>query len=1289
MGPRLIAGVALVAVALMGLTVATPQDASFGLSVDLKGVLDARGANKSGFKDVDPENKDLGKLLDRIDGKGLDPDLVRNLDPEALAGLLDDLSASDLDALGLTPEEAAAYAARLRDPDLTDEELAQIAGELSDKGLRFANSDADGRFDAGEAAYADLDGDGTVSSGDLKLGVLALLLGIDRGLSDGDHDRLQQYELAGGLGLARPVTAASKASATAGTAFLGADGYPTDRAMGPTSVVCVQLYSPSLTCHTRTFVHGDVRDNGNGYLFRLDGPTGWTELVPDPGAPGPRSTASNVQVTTVPGQMVPVPGLTPGDKLVSAFGTSAKLYRDGNGMVWLASPSNQPPQTLRLNLTWAVDLAYYDLPVAADVTAADVPVADRPSLSAVGQAVGLHIAQLAGAQDRPYGDAVRALATYLRGLGLGPLPDRDEQANDLLAVAEAQVGCARQRAEAFTLAAQSLGMPARLVVNEAHAFAEVFVPKAGWHMVDLGGCSRVQVRTTPGHDEVMALQDLPYGPGEAPPSQADPDAEAAIAAIDITQLPPSLRRDADFTIAGTVTSGDGKVPAGIPITFTYNRTKEQPGTPFCSTQTAGDGTYRATCRLGSGTPAGSLQLVARLAPSVIGGGPSAPAYSDPPFVVQKATTLKVVGNARTSADVPVAYTALVRDEDGAAVAARNVVLSVDGADPVTRTTDSTGRARFTVQLGAGSHTLAASLAGDDTYDPANGTLKVEATTTRLALKADQGRLDGGALVVDGVVAPGGSPASGRSLAATWRNDPDGAAQTRTATSGANGVFRLQFDGVPRPGAGLVTVTDTKSGVAVDLAFARSVDATATLVVPVRWAAGVPVPVKVNVTGPVDPVPLRVLLDGQAVADVDAGESLPASVLVTVPAGLHDLTVQAGAGVRLTSRSAGVVVAPVETALGKVATQSPGSTLRLTGQAFFDGRPLEGPVHLRLLGAVANGTSGQDGRFTVALVLPGDATPGNATALLTLPAVGHQAEVPVRIQRPANLAIDAPGVTFHAFGATRVTVRGEGDVAVTADGREVGPGGRLAVDTKTWAWRRITLQATAAPDDPNLSPSTAEATVVAVNPVTLAGGPLLLIGLVLAALRVRGRIERRRAHRNRFLPPRPRGPVRVVAPELPRRVPLVFDPAVDEELVLRLPGLGPWQVRDALGRPVPAAVDGRTVRLDLTRLPPGLNRLDFVSGRRVVPFTFAVDDLRHALDAATLSVLARIGHPQPWPTTMQAMEEGLREAGADHGDAAAIRDHAEASLYTDVSFGRDGFHRFFSLLDDAQARRTAP
>src|SRR5690606_14975587 len=52
-----------------------------------------------------------------------------------------------------------------------------------------------------------------------------------------------------------------------------------------------------------------------------------------------------------------------------------------------------------------------------------------------------------------------------------------------------QAGVCRHRSFAFVVTALSLGIPARFVSNEAHAFTEVWVPESGWIRIDLGGAS--------------------------------------------------------------------------------------------------------------------------------------------------------------------------------------------------------------------------------------------------------------------------------------------------------------------------------------------------------------------------------------------------------------------------------------------------------------------------------------------------------------------------------------------------------------------------------------------------------------------------------------------------------------------------------------------------------------------------------------------------------------------------------------------------------------------------------
>lgn len=58
-----------------------------------------------------------------------------------------------------------------------------------------------------------------------------------------------------------------------------------------------------------------------------------------------------------------------------------------------------------------------------------------------------------------------------------------------------QAGVCRHRSSTFMITANALGIPTRLVTNEAHAFVEVWFPERGWQRIDLGGAAlRMEVQ---------------------------------------------------------------------------------------------------------------------------------------------------------------------------------------------------------------------------------------------------------------------------------------------------------------------------------------------------------------------------------------------------------------------------------------------------------------------------------------------------------------------------------------------------------------------------------------------------------------------------------------------------------------------------------------------------------------------------------------------------------------------------------------------------------------------------
>jgi hypothetical protein len=79
------------------------------------------------------------------------------------------------------------------------------------------------------------------------------------------------------------------------------------------------------------------------------------------------------------------------------------------------------------------------------------------------------------------------MVTYFRSFGPSDVPPTGKQ-DIYLDLALSRKGVCRHRAFAFLVTALEIGVPARMVVNEAHAWVEVFDGSL-WHRVDLGGAA--------------------------------------------------------------------------------------------------------------------------------------------------------------------------------------------------------------------------------------------------------------------------------------------------------------------------------------------------------------------------------------------------------------------------------------------------------------------------------------------------------------------------------------------------------------------------------------------------------------------------------------------------------------------------------------------------------------------------------------------------------------------------------------------------------------------------------
>ncbi len=79
-----------------------------------------------------------------------------------------------------------------------------------------------------------------------------------------------------------------------------------------------------------------------------------------------------------------------------------------------------------------------------------------------------------------------------------------------------QAGVCRHRSSVFMITANALGIPTRLVHNEAHAFVEVWFPERGWQRIDLGGAAlRMEVQNGAGKTIHRPRAEDPFAKPEA------------------------------------------------------------------------------------------------------------------------------------------------------------------------------------------------------------------------------------------------------------------------------------------------------------------------------------------------------------------------------------------------------------------------------------------------------------------------------------------------------------------------------------------------------------------------------------------------------------------------------------------------------------------------------------------------------------------------------------------------------------------------------------------------------
>jgi hypothetical protein len=241
-------------------------------------------------------------------------------------------------------------------------------------------------------------------------------------------------------------------------------------------------FSPATAPFKRLRAYDAVDDD---YSLRVRDRT--LRVVPVGGAigAGDEPFYGDMSVDLVPDLPVRIPTVGPGARLLRMHANPEvplEIVRDGADN-WFVRANARA--RVRLVLEIAIPRAVFGSEVA-DVEWAELDRVLGPHPGHVASFNEVAAAVNVSRQVRPR-EAVKRLVAYFRAFEPSDDPPRG-RTDIYLDLALSKKGVCRHRAFAFLVTALGLGIPARMVVNEAHAWVEVFDTKV-WHRIDLGGAA--------------------------------------------------------------------------------------------------------------------------------------------------------------------------------------------------------------------------------------------------------------------------------------------------------------------------------------------------------------------------------------------------------------------------------------------------------------------------------------------------------------------------------------------------------------------------------------------------------------------------------------------------------------------------------------------------------------------------------------------------------------------------------------------------------------------------------
>lgn len=176
------------------------------------------------------------------------------------------------------------------------------------------------------------------------------------------------------------------------------------------------------------------------------------------------------------GVSVPIPSVSPNMRilhLASAPSAPLEIERDGAGNYYL-SAGIKIDEPVHVLLFVEADPGYFNQPIP-DLPLASLNLGARPLPRSLEREALAFAAELGLSPQSSLKEALEVLVEYFRAFIEGET-QRARGASIYSDLARGGYGICRHRAYAFMITALALGIPARYVQNEAHAFVEVDLP---------------------------------------------------------------------------------------------------------------------------------------------------------------------------------------------------------------------------------------------------------------------------------------------------------------------------------------------------------------------------------------------------------------------------------------------------------------------------------------------------------------------------------------------------------------------------------------------------------------------------------------------------------------------------------------------------------------------------------------------------------------------------------------------------------------------------------------------